>query len=191
MFDSLGTLLVAAGGSSRLGQPKQLVEYDGEPLVRRQARMLLALDPVCVTVVTGAGAPEVDAALEGLNVDIVPNPDWSLGMGGSIARGAAAMPERVRGMLLLLVDQYRIGRDDLQAIAAAWSDDPAAVALAGWDDQRGPPTLFPRALFGALARLGGDSGARPVLRKFRGRQIVVPTPNAAFDLDTPEDLQRM
>jgi molybdenum cofactor cytidylyltransferase len=185
---SLGTILLAAGGSSRLGQPKQLVALEGEPLVRRQARLLLALQPACVVVVTGAVADEVREALHGLDVSCVHNESWEQGMGTSLACGIRAMPERVRGALLLLTDQFRIVADDLQRLLEAWAGDPLAAVTASWDDQRGPPVVFPRALFDRLSRLQGDSGARAVLKRFRGRQVAVPLPNAAGDLDTPADL---
>ncbi len=188
---SIGALLIAAGGSTRLGQPKQLVDVRGEPMVRRQARLLLALQPACVVVVTGAAGTDVAAAVNGLEVTRIHNPDWAEGMGRSIACGIRAMPERVRGALLLLVDQYRLEAEDLHALIERWSEDPQSVALAGWDGERGPPTLFPRSLFERLSRLSGDQGARPVLKRFRGRQQVVPLPNAAVDLDTAADLARM
>lgn len=188
---SIGTILLAAGGSSRLGQPKQLVEIDGEPLVRRQAKLLLALEPACVVVVTGAVRQDVEAALAGLDVGFARHPDWEGGMGTSIARGIRLMPEQVRGALLLLVDQYRLEVADLERLIEAWSADPLAVALAGWDGERGPPTLFPRSLFERLSRLQGDDGARPVLKKFKGRQITLDMPNAAFDVDVTEDLANL
>lgn len=185
---SLGALLLAAGGSTRLGRPKQLLLIDGEPLVRRQARLLLALEPACVIVVTGAVADEVGAALTGLDIVLAHNPDWERGMGGSLACGMRAMPERVRGALLLLVDQYRVDTQDLERLIATWGADPLAAVSASWDDQRGPPIVFPRSLFERVSRLRGESGARAVLRRFRGRQIAVPVANAAFDLDTAADI---
>lgn len=188
---ALGAILLAAGGSRRLGRPKQLVECDGEPLVRRQARLLLELNPACVVVVTGAAETGVRSALDGLDVALVHNRDWERGMGTSLACGIRAMPERVRGALLLLVDQYRLDADDLRRMIDAWRRDPESAVTAAWDERRGPPVVFPRALFDRVARLQGDSGARQVLKKFRGRLTVVPSPNAAFDLDTAEDLQRM
>jgi CTP:molybdopterin cytidylyltransferase MocA len=186
--ESLGALLLAAGSSKRLGQPKQLLTVDGEPLVRRQARLLLELQTACTVVVTGAAEAGVRAALDGLDVLLVHNPAWQQGMGGSLACGIHAMPERVRGALLLLVDQYRVDRDDLARMAVAWAADPLAAVSASWDAQRGPPVIFPRSLFERVARLEGERGAWAVLRRFRGRQIAVPMPNAAFDLDTPDDL---
>ena len=131
-MNSLGTILLAAGSSSRLGQSKQLLDMDGEPLVRRQARLLLSLKPACLVVVTGAEQHAVEQALEGLPVRAVHNPRWADGMGHSLACGIAAMPERVRGALLLLCDQWKITSADLSALSGGWQQEPLSVVMAKW-----------------------------------------------------------
>lgn len=184
---SFGAILLAAGGSSRLGRPKQLEVIDGQALVVRQAQLLLALNPVCVVVVTGAGGPEVRRALAGLPLEFVHHADWSQGMGRSIARGIQAMPERVRGALLLLCDQWRIEPADLEKLLAAWRLAPQQAIVSMWDGVSGPPVMFPRALFQRLSRLQGDRGARQLLRRYAGGLERVAMANAAFDLDQPGD----
>jgi molybdenum cofactor cytidylyltransferase len=185
---SLGTILLAAGASRRLGQAKQLLEFDGQTLVARQARVLLSLKPACVTVVTGAFSEEVRKALYGLPVEIAHNKDWQQGMGRSIATGIAAMPERVRGVLLMLCDQWKLECDDLQQLIKSWNDDPRSAVSAQWGDTSGPPVIFPRADFSRLLRLKGEGGARRVLKRSTGGVVFVNIENAAFDIDTPADL---
>jgi molybdenum cofactor cytidylyltransferase len=185
---TLGAILLAAGSSSRLGQAKQLIELDGEPLVRRQARLLLALEPACVVVVTGCAAAEVTRALADLPVTCVHNADWKDGMGTSLACGVRAMPERARGALLLLADLWRIDADDLQAMVDRWAGQPQQAVTACWGDASGPPAIFPRQVFVRLARLRGESGARQILKHFKGGLTRLEVPHAAFDLDTPGDL---
>ncbi len=204
-MNTLGALLLAAGSSSRLGQSKQLLQIDGEPLVRRQARMLLAQNPVCVIVVTGAEQSAVEQALEGLPVQWVHNQNWQQGMGSSIACGIAAMPEQVRGALLMLCDQWKITGEDLLVLTQEWQRQPGAVAVAQWRDASvaeqeklpetptgmltsGPPVVFPRALFAKLVKLQGEQGARQVIRHFKGGVRRAMLPNAAFDIDLPGDL---
>ncbi len=184
---SLGTILLAAGGSRRLGRPKQLEVFDDQPLVRRQAQLLLELQPACVVVVTGAVEEQVRQALDGLPVEFVHAADWSQGMGRSLARGIEAMPERVRGALLLLCDQWRIGLEDLEKLRAAWQAAPQKAVTSIWDDSSGPPVIFPRTLFQRLTRLQGDRGAHRLLKHFSGGLERVPLANAAFDLDQPGD----
>lgn len=183
----LGAILLAAGSSSRLGYPKQLVELEGELLVARQTRLLLALQPACVVVVTGAAREGVEQALAGLPVNLVHNDHWENGMGSSLACGVKAMPERVRGALLLLCDLWRISGADLEKLVAAWNGTPLRAATAAWDGKTGPPVIFPRALFQRLGKLQGEQGARNVLRGFGGGVVEVALPNAAYDLDVSSD----
>jgi len=191
--NTLGALLLAAGNSSRLGQSKQLLEIDGEPLVRRQARTLLALNPVCVIVLTGAEQKAVELALDGLPVHLVHNENWSQGMGSSLACGIRAMPERVRGALLLLCDQWKITTEDLLALTQAWEQSPASAVTAEWIDesaqnQFGPPVVFPRALFSSLIKLQGEHGAQKLIRRYKGGVQRVVLPHAAVDIDQKSDL---
>lgn len=184
----LGAVLLAAGGSSRLGRPKQLLDIEGEPLVVRQARMLLALEPACVVVVTGAEHEEVAARLAGLPIRCQHNPDWERGMGNSLACGIQAMPERARAALVLLVDQWKLVPDDLERLVDAWAPDPLSAVIASYEGTRGPPAILPRALFERLSRLQGDAGARNVLKRWHGSVRTLPLARAAADIDTAEDL---
>jgi molybdenum cofactor cytidylyltransferase len=193
-MNSLGAILLAAGGSSRLGRCKQLLDIDGEPLVRRQAQLLLEQDYACVVVITGAEQHAVRDALDGLpSIRLVHNSDWKRGMGLSLAFGIRSMPERVRGALLLLCDQWKISADDLSALSAAWLKKPGSVATAQWQGDKGkpvagPPVVFPRELFPSLLKLQGDRGAHSIVKRFKGGVEHVEVPNAAFDIDEESDL---
>jgi len=179
-------LLLAAGGSERLGASKQLLAADGEALVRRQAALL---QKVCdrVLVVTGAEAQAVESALGGLPVDCIHNPHWREGMGTSLAAGVAAAGE-ASALLVLLVDQWRIEGSDLAALCAAWRAQPDRPVAACWTDcDAGAPAIFPGKLFGRLCALAGDAGARRLLADPALRVVRVDVANAAFDLDTPDD----
>lgn len=196
-MNQLGAILLAAGSSSRLGQSKQLLQIDGEILVRAQALKLLALDPACVVVVTGAEQTAVKQALHGLPLQLVHNTDWQQGMGSSLACGIAAMPERVRGALLLLCDQWKIEAADLLALTKAWQQSPGTAVTAQWRDFSsgesaglisGPPVVFPRSLFSSLARLRGDRGAAQILKRHKPGVQNIELPHAAFDIDQVSDL---
>lgn len=192
-MNQLGVILLAAGGSSRLGQSKQLLQFDGVPLVRRQAELLLSLEPACVVVVSGAEQLAVEQALIGLPVQRVHNPNWPQGMGTSLACGIQAMPERVRGALLLLCDQWRVTAEDLHGLVAAWQPEPTKAVSAEWGNDSGhgvagAPAIFPRALFARLLKLQGDRGAQQLLKNFPGGTQHFNMPNAAFDIDVESDL---
>lgn len=185
---NLGAILLAAGGSTRLGRPKQLLEIEGEPLVVRQAGLLLALRPACVVVVTGGRNEDVASLLGALPVRCEHNPEWQRGMGTSLARGVRAMPERVRAALVLLVDQWKLALPDLEILVETWATDPQAAVLAAYEGTRGPPAILPRALFERLSRLQGDSGARNILKRWKGTVKALPLARAAVDIDTAADL---
>lgn len=183
----IAAVVLAAGGSTRLGRPKQLVEVDGEPLVRRAARA--ALDGGCepVIVVLGASAAGSRAALAGLAVRAVDNQDWRGGMATSVRAGVeAAVADRPAGVALLVCDQVRLDAGVVRRLldlAAAHPDAPVACRYGG---VVGVPAVFPAAMAPGLLRLRGDRGARDLLRG-AGEPAVLDWPEGALDLDAPGD----
>lgn len=184
----LGAILLAGGSSSRLGRPKQLIEIGGEPLVALQARRLIALQPACTVVVTGAEEKLVAGRLADLPVAVVHNPDWARGMGSSLACGIRAMPERVRAALVLLCDQWNVGAADLDRLIEVWAEGPQAAVVSEYGGTTGPPAILPRSLFERLSRLRGDSGAKRILKRWNGSIVKLPMASAAPDIDTSQDL---
>ena len=181
--------ILAAGGSRRLGQPKQLLSLGGKSLIRRQSRVALAAQVGPVAVILGCRAAECAAAIADMPVARHVNPHWTEGLGASIRHTAqVALAADAAGLLLLHVDQYRITAADLQSLHAAWTDSQlqrACAALHG--DDLGPPVIFPRRSFAELLQLNGDAGARGVLAACPADSLRrVSIPNAAQDLDSPE-----
>lgn len=191
----LGSVLLAAGPSTRLGQSKQLVRIDGEALVRRSAGLLLDLDVDYVTVVTGYGADKVAAELEDLQLGIVYNRDWQQGMGSSINCGARNMPQGVDGVLVMVCDQWRLERGDLRGLVEAWASDISNIYVSCWDEGdafiSGPPVIFPRKLIPELKGMHPSRGARQLIDRHMNLTEFVKMENAVFDLDRPEDLERL
>jgi molybdenum cofactor cytidylyltransferase len=176
-------LILAAGASRRLGRPKQLVRLGREPLVRRAVRIAESLGPTWIGVVVGARAARVAVALAGTNAEIVRARRWHEGLAASLAAGVRRAPRRARWLLVMTVDQWRVGRADLARLLAAPGRWPAAAAYGG---RLGVPAAFPRRAWPALLRLRGDRGARELLE--RGPATAVPMPAAGADLDTPAEL---
>lgn len=180
-------LLLAAGGSRRLGQPKQLLELAGVPLVRRAATDLARVCGGGVTVMTGADAEAVAGALGGLGLSLCHNPRWRAGLAGTIAAGLAALGDW-RAVLIAACDQPGITAAELGRLVAAWAADPARPAAARYDGVTGIPALFPRAWEGRLMALEGDQGARALLRDRSAEITAVDLPGAATDVDAPADV---
>jgi CTP:molybdopterin cytidylyltransferase MocA len=183
-----GVVLLAAGASRRLGRPKQLVELDGEPLVRRAARCALATGPFHMVVVLGAGEGEVRGALPGLRFEAVVCDRWEEGMGRSLADGLAALDARCAGALVVLCDQVGLTPEHLVALRDAWRRSPSGAAASGYGGVAGVPALLPRAWFKALEKEPGDRGARALLLRNIGEVTVLPNERLARDLDVPGDL---
>jgi molybdenum cofactor cytidylyltransferase len=190
---TIGAVLLAAGGSERLGRPKQLLRHRGSTLVRRAATAALEAGCSPVVVVTGARHEAIRAELELAAVEIVHNRDWSRGIAGSIRVGvkrvAAASPA-VAAVVLLASDQPALDRGVIERLVAAFDGKPGRRVACAYAGTVGVPALFERELFDALTRLDGDRGAQPLLLAEPGLLARVPWPEGEHDVDLPGDLPR-
>jgi CTP:molybdopterin cytidylyltransferase MocA len=188
-----GAVILAAGASTRLGYAKQLIEIDGEPLLRRVARSVLATEPHDCVVVLGHDAPRIGMALEHLAVRTlcITDADADTGMAASLRAGIAALDDRCEGALIVLTDQPALGADHLRALCAAWRSAPTRAVASAYAGVLGVPALIPRSWFAEILALHGDIGARELLRARRDQVIEVHAPELARDLDTPDDVQNM
>jgi CTP:molybdopterin cytidylyltransferase MocA len=187
----LVAIVLAAGGSRRLGRPKQLLAFHGESLVRRAARAALESGADETLVVVGAHAERVAQGVGDLAVRVVQNPDWEEGLASSIRAGVAAArqtTEPLDALLLCLADQPLVDSAVLAELIRAWKEGAATVAC-GHPDGPGVPALFSRPSdLEALASLEGDRGARGLLRTSdTGGLRVIPCAAAAIDIDSEED----
>jgi molybdenum cofactor cytidylyltransferase len=188
---SLHILILAAGASTRLGQPKQLVRLDGRPLLHTMVSHAVAVAGHAVTVVVGAHAQELALLLKHSPASVIVNRQWEEGLGASIRCGIAALPPACDAVLLMLADQVGVTSDDLKRLVSAWKGQDSAVVASLYSGTVGVPAIFPRWCFSDLAALRGDVGARRVLQRYSDRLTRVPMPNAAMDLDTPEQLEEL
>lgn len=186
-----GVVLLAAGGSKRLGQSKQLVEFGGETLVHRAARLALATAPHDAVLVLGAHADAVLAGAATLALRPVQCADWEHGMGRSLRAGLAALSADCAGALVLLCDQPDLDAGHLHALVAAWRRDPSRAAASAFAGLLGVPALLPRAWFAELAALDGDRGARDLLRQRAAEVHAVACAPLARDIDVPADLHTL
>jgi molybdenum cofactor cytidylyltransferase len=184
-------VLLAAGMSSRMGRPKQLLEWRGRPMVRHMAEQALASQLSGLVVVTGADASAARAALVGLDgpVQTVENPDYAAGQAGSLRAGLAVLPGSTEAAVVLLVDQPLVTPALIDLVLAAYDADRSLLAVVPrYDGRRGNPVLLAAPLFAELGLLTGDVGARSVLERYaeRVRWLDVDDPAVVTDVDTPE-----
>jgi molybdenum cofactor cytidylyltransferase len=185
---TITTVVLAAGASTRLGRPKQLVEVEGTPLVVRAARTALDADLGPVIVVLGAGADAVEPSLQRLDIACTRNARWQEGMGTSIAAGveAAAADPRCDAVILMTCDQPRVLAGHLGALATAWRSGHGDAVGSAYGGSVGIPALFARSRFAALSALAPRTGAKALLADAAS----VPCEACAVDVDTPDDLIR-
>jgi molybdenum cofactor cytidylyltransferase len=188
---SLHAVVLAAGGSTRFGSPKQLVRVQGRPLLHRAVANAVQVAGQAVTVVLGSHAAELAPLLRHSSASVIINREWSEGIASSIRAAVVRLPASCEGVLLTLADQAAVTADDLARLIATWRVQPEYIVAARYEATLGVPAVFPRAQFPHLAALRGDRGARDLLRRRTDRTIGIALANASIDIDTPEDLLRL
>ncbi len=195
MNASIAAIVLAAGASRRLGQPKQLLTLDGETLLARAIRLAGEAGAAPVLTVLGANFDLIRASVN-LDTSIpVVNESWKQGISTSIHAGLDALDAvapNTQGALLLTCDQPRLTADHLRALIEGFSAqaEPSIVASA-YAGVLGIPAAFPREAFPALRALRGDKGARALLLSPPSSLIAVPFPGGEIDIDEPTDLAKL
>jgi molybdenum cofactor cytidylyltransferase len=191
----IGIIVLAAGASTRMGEPKQLLRYDGTTLLRRAVDSALELGCGPVVVVLGADVERARAEIADTDALVVVNEAWAEGMGSSIRRGIAALDDGVQGALVTLCDQPLVTARVLERLFDAYLAERSFLVASEYETGgirvHGVPALFDRDLFPELSSLRGQEGARRVVEKNALRAKFVSVPEAAFDVDTPEDFEAL
>jgi len=186
-----GAVILAAGASTRMGSPKQLLELDGRPLVVRAAEA--ALDAGCwpVVVALGAQVEKIRPVLARLPVLVADTPDWSEGMAASIRAGVTTVRQFSRsleGVVVALCDQPAFSADVIRQLIAAQRHTGRTIAAARYHGRCAAPALFTREHFEILAHLTGEAGARDLLNADPARVAAVELSALEFDFGTPGDI---
>jgi molybdenum cofactor cytidylyltransferase len=188
----LAALVLAAGRGTRMGGPNKLLEpLHGKPVLRHAADAALASGARPVIVVTGHERASVEAALKGLDVKLVYNPDYAEGLASSLKAGISALPAEADAAAVMLGDMPQVTPDLIKRLGEAL--DPARGALIAVpvrEDRRGNPVVWSRRFFDELSKLEGDTGARHLIAQHAEAVTEVPVRDdgAFVDVDTPEAL---
>lgn len=186
--DAHAAVVLAAGGSRRLGRPKQLLTRDGEALVHRAARLARETSPRRLLVVVGACQDDVVAALPGVDGEIVSNPAWDRGLAGSLRAAGAALAGHEGAVLIVGCDQPALKRTHLHALLDGAATASSRCAATLHDGLPGIPAVVPRAWLSEMA--DGDRGLGARLRGLPlAALFTLDAPELGFDLDTEEDVR--
>lgn len=185
-------MVLAAGGASRMGQPKQLILHDGQPLVARAVNAARDAGASSVVVVLGANAAEVRRKVPaGDGIEVTVNSEWKSGLASSLKAGLAALErEEWDAVLLTVADQPLVDGAVLRLLVDAHRGGARLVA-ADYGGSPGVPALISREHAGDLRSLTGDNGAGPWLRARLDAVTLVSLPEALLDVDTPSDVTRL
>jgi molybdenum cofactor cytidylyltransferase len=192
---SIACIVLAAGRSTRMGAAnKLLADIGGQPMVRHAVEAALASRARPVVVVTGHQADEVAAALSGLDVEIVHNPQFAAGLSGSLKAGLDALPEAVDGAIVLLGDMPQIEPQHIDRLIAAFAPkEGRSIVVPVYQGRRGNPVLWGVDYFPSMRRLEGDVGAKRLIADHSDQVVEVDLHSAAVltDIDTPEALAEL
>jgi molybdenum cofactor cytidylyltransferase len=191
---NVGAVVLAAGSASRMGSPKQTLQFEGASLLRRAT--LAALEAKCrpVVVVTGAHAELCRRELDGLEVTEAFNADWQTGMASSIRTGIERLigiDAEVAAAVLLLCDQPHVNADVIAKLVASHHATGKPVIASAYDESFGVPALFSRTVFGELGQLAGKSGAKDIIKRHASEAHFISFPAGGVDVDTPDDFARL
>jgi molybdenum cofactor cytidylyltransferase len=184
-------IILAAGGSSRFGQPKIMLNWGGIPLIRKEAETALMAGLNPVIVVLGAVIEPAVSALADLAVQIVINEEWQAGQGQSVRAGTVALPSSVGSAVFLLADQPQVTVEVLQALIRQHQQTLSPILAPFVNGKRLNPVLFDRVTFNDLQQLQGDTGGRSLFSRYEVEFMPWYDNMLALDIDTPEDYQKM
>ncbi len=190
----IGMMILAAGASTRMGKPKQLLLHRGQTLLRSAVETAVA--SVCrpTVVVIGAHAELVKKELEHLPILVVENREWEKGMSSSIRIGLDALVHtgaELDGVVIVLCDQPFVTADVLDGLIRAHRKTGQMIVASAYSEARGVPALFARELFGEIGALEGNEGARQVIANHPDDVATVYFPEGAVDVDTPGDYEAL
>lgn len=188
-----GILILAAGASSRMGQPKQQLVYEQKTLLQRSIYTALSIPQAIVLVVLGANAEAIKTDIADLPVQIVYNAHWETGMSSSIRAGINALTNHpgVDDALLMLCDQPFVDVGLLKHLISHRQQNGGYMIACQYGNTLGVPALFSKHYFDELLALSGQEGAKKVLMRHKDSLVTIPFEKGSIDIDTPADFNKL
>lgn len=184
-------MILAAGSSSRLGKPKQLVEFKSLPLLQNVLNIAEKLSFDTKILVLGANSERIKDQIEIGNFEVVYNEEWEEGMASSIRKGIQYSKKDLDHMMILVSDQPLISSENLEKLIEKQLESKAEATFSEYDGNIGVPAIFSKAIFSELAALKGDQGAKKLIVDEKLRFETVKFEGGNFDVDTKEDVEKL
>lgn len=185
-------VVLAAGMSSRLGNPKQLLIYHGKSLLKHTVDAALQTPMRPVVVVVGANSDAVKKEIKKMEIVIEENKGWQEGMASSLRCGLEAVQKRsddIDGIIFMVCDQPYVTQSLLDSLLLAQHETGLPIVASSYEDKLGTPALFHKCFFAELMKLEGDTGARKLIKEHKEQVTTVAFPKGIIDIDTRTDYE--
>ena len=191
---NIAIIILAAGASTRMGRPKQLLPYQGRSLLRHTIENAVASVCKPIVVVLGANAENIRSQISESDIKIVENPDWHLGMSSSIRRGISSIItdyQNIDAAVITVGDQPFLSADIINHLVSKYHNTKKPIIACEYANTLGVPVLFNQSFFSKLANLTEDVGAKKLIKNHYHEVFSIPFPLGAIDIDTPDDYQQI
>jgi molybdenum cofactor cytidylyltransferase len=193
-INDCGIIILAAGASSRMGNPKQLLQFKKHSLLQHATSVALAANANPVIVVLGNNSDSLLTEISAKKTDIVFNEKWKEGIASSIRYGLYRLQEiypATNSALLMVCDQPFVTTALLNSLIHTQKETGKSIVASAYDDAIGTPALFHKSLFPQLLSLSGDTGARKIIQQHPEQVAKVSFPQGGIDIDTATDYERL
>lgn len=188
---SLAIVVLAAGGASRFGSPKQLAEYQGKTLLQRAIDTCSGISGCSTYVVLGAEHRKIAATLDSARIEILGNNNWQNGISSSIHLAVTSIGKQFDGLMFLAADQPLVGAVQVHSLIDTWQKQPDHLVAAKFSNKVGIPAIYPKSFYSELLKIKGDRGGKRILLENKNHLLTVAMPQAAIDIDYPDELDSL
>lgn len=189
-----GIVILAAGSSSRLGQPKQLLTYKNTTLLKNTINEASLIPNVVIIVVTGSNHELIKEQIESEEIKISFNPDWEMGMSSSIAKGLSDLLleyPQIEKCIFAVCDQPFVSTAIFENLIDQYNKTKKGIAASAYAETLGTPVLLDKKYFKELLELKGQEGAKKIINKFLDDTVAVPFEKGNIDIDTMVDYNNL
>jgi molybdenum cofactor cytidylyltransferase len=186
---NIAAIILAAGSSSRMGQPKQLLNIQGEPLLLRTVNAVIKSKIKKTVVVVGAFKEQIERILSPCKIDVIINDDWKKGLGNSLKLGLQHLRSDTGydGIFIFVCDQPSISSNYINEVIKKYEENDNAIIASFYADTLGVPALFPSSYLASLLKLDDTEGAKKLINQFSDSVLAVSLPEGEIDIDTLDD----